>query len=215
MAETTGALENQQEQQMEEESGGTIEAAEEAEKFELTKDEFEAEKQKEADRRVNQAKKKWEAEFAKKLEQEKAEARREAEELAKLSAEERAKVEKEKEEMRLQQEREELKAQRAEFEREKLLLETERQLTQRKLPGEFATYIIGSDAEDTLERITAFEEKWQGAIEAEIQGRLKQKAPKLGGQKKGFFTRDQVEKMSQDEVNANLAEIEESMKLWQ
>lgn len=186
----------------------------EVERIEMTREELDAEKQREADRRVNQAKKKWEAEFKQTLEKEKAEARKEAEELAKLSAAERAKVEKEKEELRIDKERQELKEQRAEFEREKLLLETEKQLTQRKLPGDFAPYVIGGDAEDTLERMTVFEEQWRQAIETEIQERLKSKSPKAGAKKQGHYTRDQVEKMSQDEVAANMEAIEESMQHW-
>ena len=202
-----------QEQETQEQETQEQEQAEE-ETVALTKAEFEAEKQREADRRVNQAKKKWEAEFKQTLEQEKAAARKEAEELAKLSESERLKVEKEKEEMRLEKERQEFAQEKAEFERERLQLQTEKELASRKLPTEFAPYILGADADDTFERMTTFEEKWQKAIEAEIQERLKSKTPKFGATKKAHFTRAQVEAMSQDEVTANLPEIEESMKLW-
>ena len=188
----------------------------EAERVEMTRDEFEAEKNKEADRRVAQAVKKREAEYKKELEKETAKARKEAEELAKLSESERMKVEKEREEMTLAKQREELDKERNEFEKERLRLQAEKELAIRKLPVNFSQYVLGDDADDTYERITVLEEEWQKAIETEVNERLKSKTPKLGtSNKKSYFTREQVKLMPQDEVDANLAEIEESMKLWQ
>jgi hypothetical protein len=188
---------------------------EEAEKFEMTKDELDAMLQKEADRRVAQAIKKREAEHKKELETRTAEARKEAEELAKLSESERIKVEKEREELTLQKQREELATERREFEMERLKLQAEKELAIRKLPIEFSAYVLGDDADDTFERITVLEEQWQKALETEIDERLKSKFPTLGTKtKKAHFTREQVENMSQAEVAANLAEIEESMKSW-
>ena len=187
----------------------------EEERIEMTKAELEAEKSKEADRRVAQAIKKREAEHKKELEQRTAEARKEAEELAKLSESERLKVEKEREELTLSKQREELNKERNEFEKERLKLQAEKELAIRKLPIEFAAYILGEDADDTFERITTMEEQWQKALEAEITERLKSKTPRLGtSNKKSYFTKEQVEKMSTAEVTANLPEIEESMKNW-
>ena len=191
------------------------ESTEEAERVEMTKEEYDTALQKESDRRVAQAIKKREAEHKKELEKRTAEARKEAEELAKLSETERLKVEKEREEMKLSKDREELNRERSEFEKERLKLQAEKELAIRKLPTEFAGYILGDDADDTFERITVLEEQWQKALETEINERLKSKTPKLGtSNKKAHFTRAQVEAMSQTEVAANLAEIEESMKLW-
>jgi len=204
---TVEANENQQGQ-------GEEVKQEEAEKVEMTKEEYEAELQKESDRRVTQAIKKREQEFKKELEKEKEEARKEAEELAKLSEEEKLKAEKEREEMKITKEREELNKERSEFERERLQLQAEKELASRKLPTEFAPYILGEDADDTFERITTFEEQWQNAIQSEIEERLKSKTPKLGARKQSHFTKEQVAGMSQEEVAANMAEIEESMKLW-
>jgi len=205
-----------QEVLVEEEVTGEVEGTEEeVEKLEMTKDELEAMLQKEADRRVAQAIKKREAEHKKELETRTAEARKEAEELAKLSEAERAKVEKERDEIKLSKEREQFEKERGEFERERLKLQAEKELAIRKLPTEFAGYILGDDADDTFERITVLEEQWQKALEAEIDERLKSKIPKLGTKnKKAHFTREQVAGMSQVEVAANLAEIEESMKSW-
>jgi len=188
---------------------------EEVERVEMTRDEYEAEKQKESDRRVAQALKKREQEYKKELEKETAKARKEAEELAKLSESERLKVEKEREELTLQKQREELTKERKEFEMERLKLQAEKELAIRKLPIEFSAYVLGDDADDTFERITVLEEQWQKALEAEINERLKSKTPKLGtSNKKAYYTREQVQAMSQAEVAANLEQIEESMKQW-
>ena len=187
----------------------------EEERIEMTKAELEAEKSKEADRRVAQAIKKREAEHKKELEQRTAEARKEAEELAKLSESERLKVEKEREELTLSKQREELNKERNEFEKERLKLQAEKELAIRKLPIEFAGYILGEDADDTFERITVMEEQWQKALEVEINERLKSKTPRLGNTpKKGFLTEQQVDAMTQAEKIANMAEIEESMQYW-
>ena len=188
---------------------------EESERMEMTKEEYDAALQKEADRRVAQAIKKREAEHKKELEKETAKARKEAEELAKLSESERMKVEKEREEMTLAKQREELDKERNEFEKERLRLQAEKELAIRKLPVNFSQYVLGDDADDTFDRITVLEEEWQKAIETEVNERLKSKTPKLGTSgKKAYFTQEQVTKMSQAEVAANLPEIEESMKNW-
>lgn len=214
---TEGAVneQNQQAQEEEIEVKEEREQEEEAERLEMTKEEYDAALQKEADRRVAQAIKKREAEHKKELEKKTAEARKEAEELAKLSEAERVKVEKEREEMKLGKEREELERERKEFETERLKMQAEKELALRSLPTEFAGYILGEDADDTFERITVLEEQWQKALESAINERLKSKTPKLGTKdKKSHFTRDQVDNMSREEVAANLAEIEESMKNW-
>jgi hypothetical protein len=187
----------------------------EVERLEMSREEYDAALQKEADRRVAQAIKKREAEHKKELEKKVVEARKEAEELAKLSESERMKVEKEREEMTLAKQREELTKERNEFEMERLKLQAEKELAIRKLPIEFSAYVLGGDADDTFERITVLEEQWQKALETEINERLKSKTPKLGtSNKKAYYTRQQVEAMSQAEVAANLPEIEESMKQW-
>ena len=216
---TEGAVKEQNQQAQEEVNESQVEqeemTEEEAERVEMTKEEYDTALQKESDRRVAQAIKKREAEHKKELEKKTAEARKEAEELAKLSEAERLKVEKEREEMRLSKDREEFERERSEFEKERLKLQAEKELAIRKLPTEFAAYILGDDADDTFERITVLEEQWQKALEAEINERLKSKTPKLGMKnKKSHFTREQVDAMSQTEVAANLAEIEESMKSW-
>ena len=191
------------------------ETEEEVKRIEMTEEELEEKVKKESDRKVSRKLKELETQHKKELEKRTAEARKEAEELAKLSETERLKVEKEREEMKLSKDREAFEKERSEFERERLKLQAEKELAIRKLPTEFAGYILGDDADDTFERITVLEEQWQKALEAEINERLKSKTPKLGTKdKKSFFTREQAANMSPEEVAANLPEIEESMKSW-
>ena len=194
---------------------GTVDGEVEGELLELTKKELEDQVARESDRKVSKKLKELEAQHKKELEKETAKARKEAEELAKLSESERMKVEKEREEMTLAKQREELDKERNEFEKERLRLQAEKELAIRKLPVNFSPYVLGDDAEDTFDRIAVLEEEWQKAIELEVNERLKSKTPKLGTSgKKAYFTQEQVTKMSQAEVAANLPEIEESMKNW-
>ena len=187
----------------------------EVERLEMTKEEYESALQKEADRRVAQAIKKREAEYKKELEKETAKARKEAEELAKLSESERMKVEKEREELTISKQREELTKERSEFERERLMLQAEKELAIRSLNPGAAKWVLGADAEETLENILEYEEFHQKDVERDVNERLRSKTPRLGtSNKKSYFTKEQVEKMSTSEVTANLPEIEESMKNW-
>ncbi len=204
---TVGTEEEQNQQGQKQET-----EEQEIETIEMTKEEYETEKQKEADRRVTEALKKKEKEYQKELQQKTEEARKEAEELAKLSQEERTKVEKEREEMKLSKEREKLESERKEFENEKLKLQAEKELSTRGLPSEFAPYIYGDNAEDTLERITVFEEKWQDALQKGIEEKLKSKAPKIGVGKNNRFTKTQLEGMTPDEINSNWDQISKQLE---
>jgi len=184
------------------------------EKVELTKEEYDAQIQKETDRRITQAQKKWEQEKREEMKRVREEAAKEAEEMAKLTAEEKLKVEKEKAALSLQKERNDLDTQRRAFEKERLMLETERNLTGLKIPSDFAQYLIGDDSDVTNQNIEVFKSKWQEAIEAELNDRLKGKSPKMTSTPQTRFTREQVAGMSKAEVRANLPAIEESMKTW-
>jgi len=184
------------------------EETQEVEKVEMTAEELEAKVASETDRRVNQAEKKWKADFKTEMAKAVAEAKKDAEEKAKLSEEERHKVERE-------QEKQLLDAERAAFLREKLLLETERNLAQEQLPPEFANFLIGKDTDETAENIVKLKSFFEQKVQESVDERLKGKSPKIAGQAPTTrYTREQVEDMTREEVAANLAAIEESMKSW-
>lgn len=108
-----------------------------------------------------------------KREKEKAEAEKEeAEKLAKMS-------EKERQQALFDKQVKEFEETKKAFENEKLLNETTKQLATKNLPVEFADMLKGADAESTFENIKVFEEKFNKALEAAINERLKRNIPKV------------------------------------
>lgn len=106
----------------------------------------------------------------KKAEQE----RQEAEELAKLSEADRQKKLFEKQVA-------EFEEMKAEFERGKLKEETRTQLQTRNIMSDFDEFVLGEDAESTLEKLNRFETLLNKAIELAVNERLKGTAPKASG----------------------------------
>ena len=144
-----------------------------AETITLSKEEFEKEKQREADRRVQQALEKERQKLMEQMREEIERERKEAEELAKLSERERQQRELEKERERLEQEKKS-------FYRERLKLQAEQDLLDRGLPTALAPYVLGEDAEETLKTITEVEDKWKEALEKEVNKRLATDTPSVG-----------------------------------
>lgn len=97
-------------------------------------------------------------------------AKTEAERLATLSADER----KAEEAKAFEQEK-------AQFQRERLVSETVKQLASKGLPIDFAEHLTGKDATETLSNIATFEKTFNAAIEKGVNDRLKGAAPKAGG----------------------------------
>lgn len=137
--------------------------------------------QSQADKRVTDAlktaKDKWKAEYEENLAKEKAEAER----LAKLSAEERQKEELKKIQEGIDIERAEFEQQRAEFRRERMMLDTVKQLSANGMPTDFADFLVGKTEEATAKNLEAFTEKWnanlQAGIEKHVENRLRGKEP--------------------------------------
>ena len=97
-------------------------------------------------------------------------AKTEAERLATLSADERK--------------AEEVKAferDKAQFQHDRLVNETVKQLATKGLPVDLAEQLTGKDATETLANITAFEKTFNTAVEKGVNDRLKGSAPKAGG----------------------------------
>lgn len=144
--------------------------------IQLTQAELEAKLQSEADKRVTEALKtaqtKWEADYKAKLETEK----KEAERLAKLTEEEKRKE-------LIRQKDEEIAKRENEIRIRELKLDTINALTEKKLPVEFADFLIGADADTTHKNIKTFEATFQKAIQESVESRLKGNPPG-GGTKK-------------------------------
>lgn len=160
--------ENVKTDQQNTETIGTKESKQEL-KLPETVEELKAMLQKEADKRVSSARKKFETEYNERLEKEKSEAAR----LAKLT-----KAEKEAEEFKRQ--KEEFEAQKAEFNKAQLLNQTMVNLQQENLPVNFAEYLMAESAEKINENIKIFKQAWQEAIQKEVDNRLTTKTPKMG-----------------------------------
>lgn len=99
--------------------------------------------------------------------------KKQAEELAKLSAEERA-----KKEFEIQQE--DFKRQQNEFYRERLELQTTKELDERNLPVSFAQYVLGEDAESTQQRMNEFEAVWEKELEKRRVDAMRGTSPATG-----------------------------------
>lgn len=151
----------------------------------FTKAEVDAMLQKESDRRVSAARKKFETELKTTVEKE----RREAEKLAKMSEEDKAKHTFEDKE-RLLNERESLLLQK------ELKLEAAKILGERKLPTTFVDLLANGDAEETLKNIEVFEGAFRDAVSAAVDERLGQTSTRPGAGTSGtVITRDEFKKL--------------------
>ncbi|MEB9684536.1 ribonuclease [Bacillus thuringiensis serovar pingluonsis] len=107
-------------------------------------------------------------------------------------------------------------------ERERILHQKEMQsaaadgLSAIGLDLKFVDFVIGSDVEDTKSRVSKFNDLFSSALEAKVVERFKAAGREIhvsGGTGTGF-TREQVNSMSQDEINANWAQIQKDMRSW-
>ena len=158
-----------------------------------TEEEVQAMLQKETDRKTTKAletaKSKWEAEYQAKLETEKSE----AEKLAKMSEAERFEAE-------LAKQKDAFESERAQFNREKLELQTVKELAAEGLPTEFSSYVLADSAETIKENIKTFKTKWQAEIEKAVDERLQGRTPKTANKPKGeVITKEQFSKMGYNE----------------
>ena len=154
-----------------------------------TEEEVQAMLQKETDRKTTKAletaKSKWEAEYQAKLETEKSE----AEKLAKMSEAERFNAE-------LAKQKDAFESERAQFNREKLELQTVKELAAEGLPTEFSSYVLADSAETIKENIKTFKTKWQAEIEKAVDERLQGRTPKTANKPNGeVITKEQFSKM--------------------
>ena len=158
-----------------------------------TEEEVQAMLQKETDRKTTKAletaKSKWEAEYQAKLETEKSE----AEKLAKMSEAERFEAE-------LAKQKDAFESERAQFNREKLELQTVKELAAEGLPTEFSSYVLADSAETIKENIKTFKTKWQAEIEKAVDERLQGRTPKTANKPNGeVITKEQFSKMGYNE----------------
>lgn len=185
--------ENTQQQQLETEVETTEnQTTETVETETFTKEQVDKMLQQESDRRVNQARAKFEKEFEEKLATEKSE----AEKLANMTQEERFKSEIEKERLQFQEERKQ-------FNRERLEHQAIKEMAASSLPVEFSSYLMSNadTAEEVSENIKSFTKTWTSAIEKAVEERLKGSTPKGSNKQAGSMTKEQFNKLPAGERN--------------
>lgn len=133
--------------------------------------------QREGDRRVTEALKKQQKKFD------------EAQKLASMSTEEKNQYE-------YNQKVQALEAREREIARKELVMETEKQLAEKGLPAEAASFIVAIDAEKTKANMKSFESIFNKAVEAEINKRVATGAPKVGTGNNQSLTKEQFKKMN-------------------
>lgn len=99
----------------------------------------------------------------------------EAEKLAKMSKEEKA-------EYLRQKEREEFEAEKAAFEKEKLLVEVKKELQEQALPAAFAESLVSiADAEKIKAAISDIKKTWDAEISEAVKAKARQRTPAESG----------------------------------
>lgn len=133
--------------------------------------------------------------------------RNEAERLAKMSASER-------EIELLRKDREKFEAEKQQFARERMLMETNKQMIQRNLPTDFAEYLLSDSAEKTLDNINQFQKTWDAAINDAVNSKLAGTSPTLPEQdnKQTTFSLDDIKNMSTEQIMANFDSIQNALK---
>lgn len=107
-------------------------------------------------------------------------------------------------------------------EREKVLHQKEMQwtateaLSEAGLDLKFVDFVIGADADDTKGRVAKINELFNTSLEAKVAEKFKAAGREIhGGAGTGAtFTRQQVETMSQSDINSNWTQIQKDMKTW-
>jgi len=136
----------------------------------LTEEEINKKIEAESDRKLNSALEKKKQEF----EQEKQEAIKNAieekERLSKLS-------QKEREDEALTQREKDLQKREADITRKLLRSETVDDLQEKNLPSDFADFLLGDDAESTLENVNTFKKSFDEAVNNAVKEKLRQETP--------------------------------------
>lgn len=150
----------------------------------FTEEEVQKMIQAEADKRVNQALDKKQAQWQAEQEAKIAEEKRQAQ----LSEEEKWQ---EKFKAQVQQ----FESERQEFQQAKLKAETLELLSNEGLPTSFVSFVMGTDSETTQANIQSFKQTWIENLQAEVNDRLKGKTPTVSNASNNM-TKEEFNKMT-------------------
>lgn len=156
------------------EGTGTGESGEGAgEEVKLTAEELQKKIESESDRKLAKALEKKQQEWEAKQQEAIQKALEEKERLSKLS-------EKERKEEEMTKREKEIAQKEAEIARKLLRSEAVDDLQEKSLPSEFAEFLLGEDAETTLENINNFKTAFDEAVNAAVKEKLRQDTPPAG-----------------------------------
>lgn len=155
----------------------------------FTQDEVNKMIQSETDKRVTSAIKtaqdKWQQEYEAKLEQTKTE----AEKLAKMSEAERLQAD-------FNKQKEAFESEKKQYMKEKLELQTVKELSAIGLPTDFSGLLMADSAEAIKANIETFKLQWEQAIEKAVNEKLQGTTPKTATQTGKTVTKEQFSKMN-------------------
>lgn len=102
----------------------------------------------------------------------------------------------------------------AEKEREKMRNKALSVATEKALPTQLVDYFIGQDEETTLKNLGTLEEVFSAAVQAGVEAKFKEggRDPKPPATPNAPLTKEAIEKMSPDEINANWEQVEKFLK---
>lgn len=118
-------------------------------------------------------------EVNKMIDTEKKKAIAEYERLAKMTETERVKEKMAQKAKERDEERKTFEQEKRAFELEKMKMQTEKELVKRKLPADFASFLVTDNAESTKQNLDSFEKMFGSAIETAVADKLRGKNPPM------------------------------------
>ena len=103
----------------------------------------------------------------------------EYERLAKMTETERVKEKMAQKAKERDEERKTFEQEKRAFELEKMKMQTEKELVKRKLPADFASFLVTDNAESTKQNLDNFEKMFGSAIETAVADKLRGKNPPM------------------------------------
>ena len=119
------------------------------------------------------------------------------------------------EQKRLKKLEQDLENERKAREQERLKNKAISEATEKGLPVDLVDHFVGPDEDTTLQNLSKFEQIWQSKIQEQVESKFKEGGHdphKRNNRQTGTFTKEQLEKMSPEEINANWETISKQME---
>ena len=118
------------------------------------------------------------------------------------------------EQKRLKKLEQDLQNERSQREQERLRNKAITEATNKGLPVELVEHLVGPDEETTLNNLSMFEQTWQQKLQEKVEGKFKEGGydPHKRNKQPGTYTKEDLSKMSPEEINANWDTISQQME---